>query len=59
MLVLVNSERRLHSIRKTVAGITQKIFWFATVQSVQRDFFGPAWCRPAENKLTLLFEEHP
>jgi hypothetical protein len=59
VLVLVNSERRLHSIRKAVAGITQKIFWFATLESVQKNFFGSVWCRPAENKLTPLFEEHP
>ena len=31
VLVVANSERRLHSIRKTVAAITQKIFWFATL----------------------------
>lgn len=59
VLVLVNSERRLHSIRKAVAGITQKIFWFATLESAQKDFFASVWCRPADNKLTPLIEEHP
>jgi hypothetical protein len=58
VLVLVNSERKLHSIRKAVAEVTQKIFWFATLASVQKDFFAPVWCRPADNKPTPLFEEH-
>ena len=57
VLVLVNSERKLHSIRKAVAEVTQKIFWFATLESVQKDFFASAWCRPADNKLIPLFEK--
>ena len=58
VLVLVNSERKLHSIRKAVAEVTHKIFWFATLDSIKADFFGTVWCRPADNKLTPLFEEH-
>jgi hypothetical protein len=34
ILALVSSERRLHSIRASVAGITQKIFRFATCPSL-------------------------
>jgi Replication-relaxation len=45
VLVLANSERRLDSIRKTVAGITERIFWFATLDSVEL-FFAPVWLRP-------------
>jgi len=59
VLVLTNSERKLHSIRKAVAGVTQKIFRFATLDSVRDGFFTSVWCRPADHKLTPLFEEHP
>jgi hypothetical protein len=56
VLVVANSERRLHSIRKTIALITQKIFWFATLESVNGRFFTPVWFRPTDNKPTTLFE---
>jgi hypothetical protein len=47
VIVLANSERRLHSIRKTVAAITEKIFWFATLEAVTGEkFFAPVWLRP-------------
>lgn len=59
VLVLANSERRLHSIRKTVRAITQKIFWFATLASVRNDFFAPVWFRPGNNQPTKLFETPP
>jgi hypothetical protein len=59
VLVLANSERRLHSIKKTASAITQKIFWFATLGSVQSDFFAPVWFRPGENQPTKLFETPP
>lgn len=59
VLVLTSSERKLHSIRKAVAEVTQKIFWFATLDSVRDGLFTSVWCRPADNKLTPLFEEQP
>ena len=59
VLVLANSERRLHSIRKTVRAITQKIFWFATLASVHNDFFAPVWFRSGESQPTKLFETPP
>jgi hypothetical protein len=46
VLVLVNSERRLQSIRKNIAAVTEKLFWFATLDSVNRNFFAPIWLRP-------------
>lgn len=47
VIVLADSERRLHSIRKTIAGITEKIFWFATLDGIQGlKFFGAVWLRP-------------
>jgi hypothetical protein len=56
VLVVANSERRLHSIRKTVAEITQKIFWFATLESAHHRFFAPVWFRPTDNTPTTFFE---
>jgi Replication-relaxation len=47
VLVVVNSERRLQSLRKTTAGVTDSVFWFATLESVNHDgLFGPVWLRP-------------
>ena len=60
VLVLVNSERRLHSIRAAVAGITQKIFWFATLEDVRGEkFFGPVWLRPVGEHHQPFFNETP
>ena len=58
VLVLANSERRLHSIRAAVAGITQKIFWFATLDAVRGEkFFGPVWLRPVGEHHQPFFNE--
>jgi hypothetical protein len=58
VLVVANSERRLHSIRAAVAGITQKIFWFATLDAVHgKRFFGPAWLRPVGEAKQTFFKE--
>ena len=47
VLVIVNSERRLLSIRKTVRISTQKIFWFTTIESIHSGgLFAPIWLRP-------------
>ncbi len=59
VLVLANSERRMHSLRKTVGAITQKIFWFATLGAVRdQGFFAPVWYRPTGETPTQLIEEH-
>jgi hypothetical protein len=58
VLVLANSERRLQSIRAAVAGITQKIFWFATQDAVLKEkFFGPVWLRPVGDTNQPFFKE--
>jgi len=59
VLVLANSERRLRSVRKTTSAITQKIFWFATLASVESDFFASVWFRAGDNQPTKLFEIPP
>ena len=47
VLVIANSERRLRSIRKVVRASTQKIFRFATFESIEaKSFFGSVWLRP-------------
>jgi hypothetical protein len=58
VLVVTHSERKLHSIRNAVAQITQKIFWFATLDAVRNEkFFGPVWLRPiGEHHQPLLKE---
>ena len=58
VLVLVNSLRTLLSIRQAVVASTDKIFWFATLESIQRDgFFASLWLRPrGEERLPLIQE---
>jgi hypothetical protein len=60
VLVLANSERRLLSIRKAVAASTDKIFWFASLESIDRDgFFAPVWLRPRGDERLPLIHETP
>jgi hypothetical protein len=58
VLVIVNSDRRLQSIRAAVAGVTEKIFWFATLDAVRGEkFFGPVWLRPVGETQQPFFKE--
>jgi hypothetical protein len=58
VLVLANSERRLHGIRAAVASVTPKIFWFATMDGAKGEkFFAPVWLRPAGETYQPLFKE--
>jgi hypothetical protein len=46
VLVLANSERRMHSLRAATASLTDKIFWFSTIEAVMREgFWSSAWLR--------------
>jgi hypothetical protein len=55
VLVLANSERRSKSLRKATAEATSKLFWFSTLERVQRDgFWGSVWLRPRDNQLQSL-----
>jgi hypothetical protein len=56
VLVLVNSERRLHSIRKTLAAVTEKIIWLATIESATTSFFATIWLRPVGDQPKPFFE---
>lgn len=58
VLVIAHSERRQHSIRGTVATLTDKLFWFADEKSVcEKDFFGPIWFRPKGEDRGPLIKE--
>ena len=55
VLVVANSERRLRSIRKVVRASTQKIFWFATIESIRlHRLFAPIWFRPEDDEQKAL-----
>ena len=56
VLVLVNSDRRLRSIRKAVTAVTKKIFWFATLEATSSNFFAPVWLRPTGDQPKPLIE---
>jgi protein involved in plasmid replication-relaxation len=56
VLVVVSSERRIQSIRKTIAKQTQKIFWLSALEQIKREgFWSPVWLRPTGDlKLSLV-----
>lgn len=58
VLTVFPTERRLRSIRKTVAQITAKIFWFASLEAIrEKGLFAPVWLRPhGEDRLPLIKE---
>jgi hypothetical protein len=56
VLVLVISERRLQSIRKMVGTVTEKLFWFATLESANTRFFTPIWLRSLGDQPKPFFE---
>ena len=58
VIVLANSLRRLNSIRATVAAITQKIFWFSTLDAVRDDtFFDSVWLPPTGDTQQTFFDQ--
>jgi hypothetical protein len=56
VLVATLSERRLNILRRTAALHTEKIFWFATLEEInKKGLFAPIWKRPVgEQKVPLL-----
>jgi Replication-relaxation len=60
VLVVLNSERRLQSVRAAVAQVTQKLFWFTTLdRAMGEKLFAPVWLRPTGETYQLLFKETP
>lgn len=58
VLVVADSERRLDAIRGVVLKVTDKIFWFATFESIRCDSaFASIWRRPAGEQRQSLFRE--
>lgn len=56
VLVVVNSERRMHSLRAATLRLTEKIFWFTTLDSITNDgFWSPVWLRAqGDERLSLI-----
>jgi len=45
--VIAHSARRMRSIRGIVTPLTEKLFWFTSLDQIERNgFFGPIWFRP-------------
>jgi hypothetical protein len=60
VLVVANSLRRMHSIRNTVAKLTEKIFWFSTLDLVRScGIFRSVWLRPTGEESLPLIKELP
>jgi hypothetical protein len=55
VFVIANSERRMHSLRKATSSLTDKMFWFATLDSIARDgFWSQVWFRPNHDQRQCL-----
>lgn len=56
VLVIANTERRMHSLRKATASLTSKVFWFGTFDSITSGgFWSPVWFRPnGDQRQSLL-----
>jgi len=60
VLVVADSDRRLDAIRQAVLSLTDKVFWFATFESIRRDgVFAPVWQRPKRALPQSLIREIP
>jgi hypothetical protein len=60
VLVTATSERRLNSIRQLVRTSTEKVFWFSSLESIQRHgCFAPIWLRPKGEEPQPLIREIP
>ena len=54
-LVVANSERRMASLRAATITATDKIFWFTTLETINRDgFWSPIWRRAVDDTLQSL-----
>jgi hypothetical protein len=58
-LVIAHSPGRMHSIRRAIAPVTEKIFWFSSLPTIQRDIFGAHWLRPQVEEPQPFFRETP
>jgi len=57
-LVLAVTDRRLSSLRKAVAAVTEKVFWFANLEAIrERGFFASIWTRPQSDEQQAFLPE--
>lgn len=57
VLVVASSDKRLTNIRATVAKSTDKVFWFTTFDTINRDgFWSPIWLRPTGDQHHSLIQ---
>jgi len=55
VLVVLDTERRLESIRKTILSLTKKMFWLTTIQSIrERGIADAKWVRPSGQSQTYV-----
>jgi hypothetical protein len=60
VLVITDSERRLHSIRALIAKYTDKVFWISSFDLVaSQGFWAPIWFRPTSATPQPLFGDEP
>jgi hypothetical protein len=56
VLVLLPSERRLHSVKNTIAKRTDKLFWFTTQEELERQrLWQPIWLRIGNEEKRCLW----
>ena len=57
VLVVTKSAERLNNLKKAVGSITDKLFWFTTIDQITPDtVFGPIWQRVGKQELYPLIE---
>src|SRR6266853_985380 len=55
VLVIANSERRMRSLRTATSGLTDRVFWFSTFDSITRDgIWSPVWLRANDDQRQSL-----
>jgi len=55
VLAIAHSDRRTASLRAATTSITEKIFWFASFDSIERaGFWSAIWQRPKDNRFQPL-----
>jgi hypothetical protein len=55
VLVVANSDKRLRNIRTAIAKSTNRVFWFTTLDTINRvGIFSPIWLRPTGDQFQSL-----
>jgi hypothetical protein len=55
VVVVASSTRRVNALRHTISGLTDKIFWLTTLESINRDrFWSSVWLRPTGDQMQSL-----